>query len=672
VPAIGPWRGIWVEESEAFALESVVLRPRVEQGVASLEVDVRLRARPGVRPRKLEVMLDGRAWPLSIEAEPGTEQLFRARDTLSLPQQPLWWPHTHGEPVLARAELAVSSDGPRQVLLTRRLGFRSVELRQDSGAFELVVNDVPVFARGACWTPLDPITQVSPDEQYLPALKPLRDAGMNLLRLSGTLSCEADGFYDACDALGILVWQDFMFANMDYPIDDAPFRASVEREARTLMERVGWRPSLALVCGGSEVAQQAAMWGLPRETWTSPLFTELLPEAVRDGAPGVPYVPSTPWGGALPFHADSGVTHYYGVGAYLRPLEDARRANVRFAAECLAFSNVPADESFPQFLNDGERPVHHPSWKRRVPRDVGASWDFEDVRDHYLGSLFKVDAALLRTTDLERYLELSRVVTAELVTRTFAEWRRPGSTCRGGLVWFLRDLWPGAGWGVLEATGEPKAAFYGLKRVFAPVTVLFSDEGVNGLHLHTLNESGRPRSLELRFAAFREGATRVAHAATQLTLPPRGAQSWNAETLLGGFLDTAYAYRFGPAPFDVAFAELWDTVTGERCGMDVFFPLGLPHHREPSVGLTAKAAALPGGDLQLNLTTERFAQSVCLRVPGYLPEDNYFHLAPGESRQLSLHRSGPTPSSTGTALPLNAKEPTTFVLDGPSSAGGAR
>ncbi len=98
----------------------------------------------------------------------------------------------------------------------------------------------------------------------------------------------------------------------------------------------------------------------------------------------MPYVTSSATGGELPFHVNVGTSHYYGVGAYLRPLDDARRAHVRFAAECLGFANVPRRESIERFLRDLEIPTHHPRWKERVPRDRGVGWDFDDVCEHYV------------------------------------------------------------------------------------------------------------------------------------------------------------------------------------------------------------------------------------------------------------------------------------------------
>src|SRR5204862_1054798 len=107
---------------------------------------------------------------------------------------------------------------------------------------------------------------------------------------------------------GVLVWQDFMFANMDYPASDESFARSVDEEARQQLARLAPHPSLAILCGNSEAEQQAAMWGAPREARRQPLFHDMLPRLCGELAPGVPYWPSSAHGGAVPQQADTGTT----------------------------------------------------------------------------------------------------------------------------------------------------------------------------------------------------------------------------------------------------------------------------------------------------------------------------------------------------------------------------
>jgi len=387
-----------------------------------------------------------------------------------------------------------------------------------------------------------------------------------------------------------------------------------------------------VLCGGSEVFQQAAMLGAPPGTWSGPVFDEALPAAVEKLRPDIAYVANSPSGGPLPFVANEGVTHYYGVGAYMRDLDDARRAHVRFAAECLAFANVPEEAS----LGHGAPPaiLHHPDWKRGVPRDAGASWDFDDVRDHYLERLHGVSALHLRRDDPERYFALSRAVTAEVMEATFAEWRRPGSSTRGALVWFLQDLQPGAGWGVIASDGEPKSAWYALKRAFRPVQLAMTDEGVNGLALHVLNERATPLVAEVSLTAWREGAIPVAGGKRVIEVAPRGGITLSGFDLLGGFFDLTYAYRFGPPGHDVTSARLTDTASGAVLAEAFHFPLGRGSGRH-ALGLEARLSQ-EGACRFLDVSTGAFAQSVHIVDEAWRPADNWFHLAPGEGRRIAL------------------------------------
>ena len=216
---------------------------------------------------------------------------------------------------------------------------------------------------------------------------------MNMLRVPGFGPYEQGAFHDLCDELGILVWQDLMFASMDYPFDDEGFARIAEAEVRDVARRLAGRPSTAVLCGNSEVEQQVAMLGLDVALARIPFFDSVVPEIATAAGLDAVYVPSAPFGGELPMRPDRGVANYYGVGGYRGPLSDARTSGVLFAAECLAFANIPDDEALASLVPEppGEAFMHHPRWKAGVARDAGAGWDFDDLRDHYLALVFGVD-----------------------------------------------------------------------------------------------------------------------------------------------------------------------------------------------------------------------------------------------------------------------------------------
>jgi beta-mannosidase len=373
----------------------------------------------------------------------------------------------------------------------------------------------------------------------------------------------------------------------------------------------------------------------------------MLAKLAAEGCPGVAYWPSSAHGGSFPHQANEGTTSYYGVGAYLRPLEDARRAGLRFASECLAFANVPDDATLLRVPATGAGALrsHDAAWKARSPRDLGVGWDFDDVRDHYLTRLFGVSPTELRYSDHDRFLELSRIVSGEVMAATFSEWRRARSTCRGALVWFLRDLWPGAGWGVVDSTGRPKAAWHYLRRALAPIALSFSDEGGNGLFIHAVNDTARSVDATLELTLFRNGQTAVNRDRRDLALAAHSALELPAGVFFPGFVDTAYAYRFGPPSHDVAVASLRDS-SGVLLAEAFHFIGGLMRARESDLGLAGRALRLHDGTFALTVQTQRFAQSLHLEVEGFLADDDYFHLAPGATRMTTLR---PIDSSRGAA-----------------------
>jgi beta-mannosidase len=234
-------------------------------------------------------------------------------------------------------------------------------------------------------------------------------------------------------------------------------------------------------------------------------------------------------------------------------------------------------------------------------------------------------------------------------------------------VWFARDLWPGAGWGVVDSTGQPKAAYWYLKRACAPVALLSADEGLNGLWLHAVNDTGEAIEADLRIALYREGIMHAAPARTTLNVPARGHRSIHADALFDGFLDLTYAYRFGPPGHDVVAATLRDHATGAIRATACCFPDTLPRERVADLGLTARAEPTSGG-YALVLETGRFAHAVAIDVDGWLPDDNYLHLEPGETRRVGLRAMARGKEPRGSVLALNGRSAVPLVVTGTVNA----
>ena len=632
VDCIGPWREITLCEADEFHLHDLDIRTAVEGTDGVLRVRVVKAHTDDLHGYEISC---GQAHAALVQGADGAWTC-----ELRLPEAGLWWPHTHGAPKL----YPVFLDGGGWRIFVANTGFRTIALDRDADGdgFGLIVNGEPVFCRGANWTPPDLVRLPGTRAALAPQLERMRDAGMNMVRITGNMFYESDDFYALCAEMGLLVWQDFPFANFDYPAGDAAFTASVTREATQFLRRTQFSPALGVLCGGTETQQQAAMLGLPAGAQANTIFDDLLPRLAAALRPDAIYVPNSPSGGALPFQPNAGVSHYYGVSAYKRPLCDARLANVRFAAECLCFANVPdrvAVELHPQ-----KAEILHHDFAPRVAFDAGAEWFFEDVRNHYLQALYDIDPGTLRGEDARLYLDLSRAASAEVMQEVFAEWRRPGSRTRGGLVWFLRDLWPGAGWGVLDFSGAPKAAYYGLKRAFAPVQVLLVDEGLNGLDVHCINETALAVEARLSLHCLQDGATIVMQAERAVTIAPRSSVSWAATELWGAFFDTTYAYRFGPPSHDATVATL-ARADGTLIAQAFHFPLGRGHARRDA-GLHA-AVSRSNGTWVLDLRCDALAQSVCIEDAAFEPEDNWFHLAPGAARRIVLQPR----DKVGAALP---------------------
>lgn len=390
-----------------------------------------------------------------------------------------WWPRGHGEPHLYECEVRTNHQ-----VVHSRLGVRSVALDTDDGAFRLIVNGVPIYCKGANFVPQDTdYERAISTARYDERLQQACDANMNTLRVWGGGFYETDAFYDRCDELGLLVWQDFLFACACYP-EEEPHRSRVEAEARHQIARLCHHPSLVLWNGCNENLWGYFDWGwadrTKGRTWGLGYYLELLPRLCRELDPSRPYWPGSPYSGAFnhpdPPHPNAPELGNRHVWDEWQGTEHPVIGNEapRFVSE-FGFQGPP---SFPLLQRAFAAPGETPTLQQHQKLDRAE----------------RAAAALVEAWfgpgpwPLEREHQLRQTVQARAVG-SMIEWLRvcwPRNA--GAIVWQLNDAWPAMSWSLIDHDGSKKPVYYAVQRAFADRLLTFQTDST-GLALFLVNDT---------------------------------------------------------------------------------------------------------------------------------------------------------------------------------------
>ncbi|UUU25553.1 glycoside hydrolase family 2 protein [Streptomyces sp. DSM 40750] len=574
----GIWRPVRLERWSTARMARV--RPLVTvdgtTGHVELLVDVeRAAVEAGLR---LEARVGGVSAVAEVE---GTSGVVR----LEVPGVELWWPRGYGEQPLYEVELTLRGDGDRGLdVWRRRVGFRTVELDRSADehgtGFTFVVNGERLFARGVNWIPDDVFPSRITRERYRERLRQAAEAGVDLVRIWGGGIYESGHFYDACDELGLLVWQDFPFACAAYP-EEQPLRGEVEAEARENVVRLMPHPSLVLWNGNNENLWGFRDWGweerLAGESWGEGYYLGVLPRVVAELDPTRPYTAGSPWSGSWEHHPNDpahGTHHSWEV--WNREDYADYRANVpRFVAE-FGWQAPPAYATLRRTLPDEELSPDSPGMLHHQKAEDGNGKLERGLARHFA----------VPKGDFDRWHYLMQVNQARAVAAGIEHWRSQWPVCAGTIVWQLNDCWPVTSWAALEWDGLPKPLYHELRRVYADrlLTLQVRGEGLVSAVVNQASEAWSPalrlRRMTVEGAVVNEAAMEVTAAARTVAdvRVPRELEPVGPKEFLVADADGVRALHF-PVPdrevpyprpeFDVEVAAGAVTVTARTLVRDL-------------------------------------------------------------------------------------------------------
>jgi beta-mannosidase len=515
----GIWRPVSLHSWSTARLSAV--RPVVgvlgTQGTVSVHVDVERTGLPA--PLTLTAQVGGQTASVHLAARQTAGVI-----TLAVEDVARWWPRGHGEQPLYDLTVTLSEEdrsGERLDLWSGRIGFRTVRLDTEvdelGTSFTFVVNDRPVFVKGANWIPDDAFPHRVTRERYAARLAQAEDAGLNLLRVWGGGIYESDDFYEECDERGLMVWQDFLFACAAYS-EEEPFRSEVVAEARENVQRLMPHASLVLWNGGNENIWGFADWGwesrLDGKTWGSGYYTEVLPGIVDALDPGRPYSAGSPWSVSPDLHPNDpshGTMHIWDVWNEV-DYTVYRDYRPRFVAE-FGWQGPPTWSTLRRSISD--RPM--------TPESPGMLVHQKATKGHH-----KLTGGLvphLRVPDdMDDWHWAMSLNQARAVQLGVEHFRALSPLCSGSIVWQLNDCWPVTSWAAVDGDGRRKVVFYALRHANADRLVTIQPRDDN-LVVVLVNDTEQRWSGPLSVARRTFAGEVVGAVELTIDVAPRSAQT---------------------------------------------------------------------------------------------------------------------------------------------------
>lgn len=565
LPDAGIWRPIFLRTWDTARLENALMLQAHHDGV----VDVTIR--PEIAGES--------AWSAEITAPDGEvltlPETMAAEQVIAIQNPQLWWPNGLGKQPLYRVTVRLATGDTRMW----RIGLRTMTVSREKDEwgeeFCHVVNGMKVFAMGADYIPEDNILARVTPERTRRLLEDCKAANFNAIRVWGGGYYPDDAFYDICDELGLLVWQDLMYACAFYDLTP-DFERSIRVETHQNVARLRHHASLALICGNNEMEMFMAGANsalINHRTWefvpTYPhhitdyvkMFEYILPAIVKETAPQTYWWPASPSSGGnfdAPNDENRGDNHYWDVWHGEKPFTEYRKFFFRYASE-FGFQSFPCLKSVKQFTLPDDRNIFSRVMERHQ-RNQAANGKILS----YLSQTFRYP------NSFDDLLYASQLMQAEAIRYGVEHWRRNRGRCMGAIIWQLNDIWPVASWASIDYYGRWKALHYAAKRFFAPVMISAEEEGelsqnpkINEYHpapleksfrLNVCNETLRDVTGEVVWALRTPDGAIVRQNQQTLTIPAMSAK-WLDKVDCADASLTGHYVSFAFVVDDVALSE---------------------------------------------------------------------------------------------------------------------
>lgn len=559
---------------------------------------------------------------------------------LTVTNPELWWPAGYGAQPLYRLTVK-TEDGS----VEKRFGFRTMRLVAEDDetgrSMTFRVNGRDVFCKGANWIPSDALPSLQTESTVRQLLESAAAANMNMLRIWGGGQYESENFYDLCDRLGILVWQDFMFACGLYP-STPEFLAEAEREVSHQVKRLKDHPCIALWCGNNENLGALGWYEVSKKNPVryivdyDRLYEGTIGRVLDTVDPGRAYWPSSPAAGRDEFsdnwHEDSrGDMHYWEVWHKGKPFEAYYSINPRFCSE-FGFQSFPSLETVKRYAAPEQFNVTSPVMEHHQRHPRGNSLILETMTRYYRFP-----------NGFENFLYLSQIQQAEAIRTAVEYWRSLRPLCMGALFWQLNDVWPVASWSSVEYGGKWKALQYAAKRFFAPVHLIAYEKPVEAEKPHgskTAAEPGPDRVIGVWGVNDTAETERGRLTLAFVELSGRVRTSETCDVTLQSESAIQFA-RYEPRqlPFARTDGFLLARFESERRSLAAYLLLAPPKAYElPDAAVRTEVRSGREGGAVVSLVTDAPAFNVMLDAEGFpgVFSDNNLLLLPGEPVEVSF------------------------------------